>query len=154
QFMRGIAGFDTDTEYHIPRGIEEPCQELKNLVFPMADYWYERVSTKNVPQHSVSAARFLMLVKCFKTTFLQDAAVMMDMIPDHPIWRHKIFKTQLFIDFKRKVNAHVDADEQPDSSIISKFAPEVKQQLQGIRNMISTMMAEVNERQAASDNTT
>ncbi|CEP08881.1 hypothetical protein [Parasitella parasitica] len=142
QFMRGIAGFDTDTEYHIPRGIEEPCQELKNLVFPMADYWYERVSTKNVPQHSVSAARFLMLVKCFKTTFLQDAAVMMDMIPDHPIWRHKIFKTQLFIDFKRKVNAHVDADEQPDSSIISKFAPEVKQQLQGIRNMISTMMAE------------
>ncbi|CEP17511.1 hypothetical protein [Parasitella parasitica] len=84
-----------------------------------------------------------------------DAAVMMDMIPDHPIWRHKIFKTQLFIDFKRKVNnAHVDTDEQPDSSIISKFALEVKQQLQGVRNMISTIMAEVNERQAASDNTT
>ncbi|CEP09447.1 hypothetical protein [Parasitella parasitica] len=35
QFMKGIAGFHTHTEYHIPRGIEEPCKELKDLVFPM-----------------------------------------------------------------------------------------------------------------------
>ncbi|CEP16587.1 hypothetical protein [Parasitella parasitica] len=42
----------------------------------------------------------------------------------------------------------------PDFSIISRFAPEVQQQLREIRNIISNMMAEVNKSQAASDNTT
>lgn len=101
QFMRVMAGFETDAAYHLPRAIEEPCEELKQLVFPWADYWYDRHSKNLVKKTSGSADKFLLMIKCFKTTFLQDAAVMMDIIPEHPIWRHEIFRTDLFCEFRR-----------------------------------------------------
>ena len=101
QFMRIMAGFETDASHHFPRGIEEPSEELKRLVFPWADDWYERHASNSVDQTSGSANKFLLLVKCFKTTFLQDAAVMMDIIPHHPIWKNDLFKNELFSDFRR-----------------------------------------------------
>lgn len=101
EFMRVMAGFETDASYFLARASEEPCEELKRLVFPWVDYWYDRHRSSNVRETSGSADRFMLLIKCFKTTFLQDAAVMMDIIPNHPIWRNEIFRTQLFIDFQR-----------------------------------------------------
>lgn len=93
-------GFKTDSLYHLPRAIEEPCPELKALVFPWADFWLTKIRSGDVLQPSASAVSFLKLLICFKTTFLQDAAVMMDVIPNHPIWDHDLFQTQLFQDFR------------------------------------------------------
>ncbi|CEP09784.1 hypothetical protein [Parasitella parasitica] len=118
--------FWSSSTWCLARAIEEPPAELKRLVFPMADYWYERHTTKNVDQTSGSADGFLLLLKCFQTTFLQDAAAMMDVIPDHPIWKNELFTHPLFLDFRRKVRVHIDAREEPQSELLKKVAPEVQ----------------------------
>lgn len=100
-FIRVMAGFDNDASYYLPRAVEEPCDELKQLVFPWVDYWLEQYSNNTVAQTSGSADTFLKLIQCFKTTFLQDAAVMMDVIPHHPIWKHELFRNSLFLEFQR-----------------------------------------------------
>ena len=100
KFIRIMAGFKTDSLYHLPRAIEEPCSELKALVFPWADSWQEKIQSGDILEPSASALSFLKLLTCLKTTFLQDAAVMMDIIPGHPIWDREIFQTQLFQDFR------------------------------------------------------
>jgi hypothetical protein len=64
----------------------------------VADEWFDR---RLATQTSGSADKFLLLIKCFKSTFLQDAAVMNDIIPNHLIWRHELFRSQLFLDFQR-----------------------------------------------------
>lgn len=101
QFMRVMAGFNSDTSYYLPRAVEEPPEELKRLVFPWVDHWYNRHLSGSVDQTSGSADSFLQLIKCFKTTLLQDAAVMVDITPNHPIWNHEIFHSPLFLEFKR-----------------------------------------------------
>ncbi|KAG2219716.1 hypothetical protein INT45_006048 [Circinella minor] len=106
----------SDLQYHLPRA-KEPCDELKNLVFPWADYWYDH------------------------------AAVMMDHIPDHPIWKHELFKNPLFTEFRRKVKAHVETNEDPGSSIIERFAPEVQDQLTNMNRILVDTLKEVRESQ-------
>lgn len=103
QFIRAMAGFEKDSLYHLPRAMEEPCQALKDMVFPWVDDWKAKIKNGEVKEQSASASHFLALLTCFKTTLLQDAAVMMDLHPDHPIWKDPIFKTDLFLDFKRYV---------------------------------------------------
>ncbi|CEP11593.1 hypothetical protein [Parasitella parasitica] len=149
--IRKLAGFESDANYYLARAIEEPPAELKRLVFPMADYWYERHTTKNVDQTSGSADGFLLLLKCFQTTFLQDAAAMMDVIPDHPIWKNELFTHPLFLDFRRKVKVHVDAREEPEPELLKKVAPEVQDQLANMNRMISNGFKELARNQQATD---
>ncbi|KAG2214030.1 hypothetical protein INT45_001993, partial [Circinella minor] len=132
QFMRVMAGFENDASYHLLRGIEEPCSDLKRMVFPWVDYWRNRHANNAVNQ---------------TTTFLQDAAVMMDVIPEHPIWKHELFKTQLFLNFQSKVKSHITSNTETESSILRRFVPKVELQL----SSINQILREFNERQRQSD---
>lgn len=103
EIMRVFAGFDNDSRYRLPRATEEPCDELKRMVFPWVEEWQGRIQANAVDEVSVSADKFLKLVKCLKTTILQDATVMMNVIPHHPIWKHEVFKHRLFLEFREYV---------------------------------------------------
>ena len=65
QFMRVMAGFENDASYHLIRGIEEPCSDLKRMIFPWVDYWRDRHANNAVNQTSGSADSFLLLINCF-----------------------------------------------------------------------------------------
>ncbi|KAG2210796.1 hypothetical protein INT45_010944, partial [Circinella minor] len=52
QFMRVMAGFENDASYHLIRGIEEPCSDLKRMIFPWVDYWRDRHANNAVNQTS------------------------------------------------------------------------------------------------------
>ncbi|CEP17702.1 hypothetical protein [Parasitella parasitica] len=151
-FIRKLAGFESDANYYLDRAIEKPPAKLKRLVFPMADYWYERHITKNVDdQTSGSANGFLLLLKCFQTTLLQDAAAMMYVILNHPIWKNELFTHPLFLDFRRKVKVHIDAREEPESELLKKVAPEVQDQLASMNRIISKGFKELARNQQATD---
>ncbi|CEP12693.1 hypothetical protein [Parasitella parasitica] len=152
QFIRVMAGFVNDSVYHLPRAVEVSCEALQQMVFPLVDYWLARLAEDTVDQSSGSAVQFLKLLKCFRITLLQDAAVMIELFPGHPIWKHEIFKSGLFVDFQRKVKAHVLANVEPESAVIAKFAPEVEHQLICIKRVIEDSMTTVAERQAAAEN--
>lgn len=92
---------ETDAKYELPRAEEAPCDELKQLVFPWVDQWQERYANNDIPQTSGSGFTFLKLIECFKTTFLQDVAIMMDVIPNHPMWRNEILRNPLSLEFQR-----------------------------------------------------
>ncbi|GAN08515.1 hypothetical protein MAM1_0208c08029 [Mucor ambiguus] len=64
---------------------------------------------------------------------LQDATVLMDFRSNYPIWKDDVLKVEIFFEFKRKVNAHVDASSMHQSALLPGVVPEVEQQMIAIK---------------------
>ncbi|CEP15312.1 hypothetical protein [Parasitella parasitica] len=131
-FIRVMAGFVNNSVYHLLRAVEVPCEALQQMVFPLVDYWLARLAEDTVDRSSCSVVQFLKLLKCFRITLPQDAAVMIELFPG--------------------LKAHVLANVEPESAVINNFAPEVEHQLIGIKRVIEDYMTAMAERQAAAEN--
>ena len=97
EVMRVLAGFPSQQgHFFLPRAAVAPPPELCAKVFPQVDYWLEKIEPSQI-----AAAGFLRLLGVLRVTFLQDAVLMQEKYPRHPVFHSQIFQDPLYQEFKR-----------------------------------------------------
>jgi hypothetical protein len=99
--MRTMARFSpSEGQFYLPRAQVKPSTSLANKVFPLVDYWYDKIQS-GACEKSTAACGFLELLKQLRISFLQDSVFMMKGHPAHPLWLNQVFSDAEYLEFKR-----------------------------------------------------
>jgi hypothetical protein len=121
--LRSLAGFRPDGMVYIPRASHAPPDSLKEQVFPRLKGWKTRYATGENVDTSISAHQCMKLLEHLSVVVLQDAAVLMDMFPGHPLFQHEIFESDEFLEFKQAVDSIVQQDDRPAQMVLRELVP-------------------------------
>src|SRR5204863_1892126 len=102
EFMHVAASFShTSGNYFLKRVTRQPPATLLSRIWPWIDTWLERYHVSITIQSSfangrlddcdIAGKQFLELLLWLCIVFLQDAAVLQELFPHFPLWRHPIF---------------------------------------------------------------
>ncbi|MGH7974681.1 MAG: hypothetical protein ACREBR_04085, partial [bacterium] len=110
--MRVLAGFGPKTRtYFIPRDTVQPSESLLSKVFPPVTRLLEEEANRGTP--NIAAIGFLRLLLYLRKVLLQDAVQLQVHYPNHPLWRHEVFQSQEFLDFKQQLLSVTEHTETP-----------------------------------------
>jgi hypothetical protein len=134
KFMRIVSGHALEGTYFNARDTIQPPDELKRQVFPWIDN--DLMALQNDTrgyERSISERGFVRLMDYLKIVFLQDAALLRRCWPDHPIFKDKLFQTDLYNDFANAVCQAEDNPNWPENKNIQAVVPEISAMLAGMR---------------------
>ena len=134
--MRAMAGFKVEGTYHVRRAEVPPPDGLLAKVFPDVSRCLEFVERQ--PRAELAPQGFLRLVKYSREVVLQDAAVLMERFPQHPMWRAAVFSDPEFAAFATQVRSHNAATDTPMDVQIRQAMPLVAEQLSCVRNSLDS----------------
>ncbi|KAG2211043.1 hypothetical protein INT45_001099 [Circinella minor] len=131
--IRAVNGFPTGKgRYWLPRALVQPEESLQRKIFPEVDDWLSKVESENDAKRSISAQGFLRLMKTMRVVILQDAAVLREQYPTHPMFNHPIFQGQDFLLFAAASAHAVRTTPTPSHMQIQDVIPEVNHRLDDI----------------------
>ncbi|KAJ8537451.1 hypothetical protein ON010_g13147 [Phytophthora cinnamomi] len=115
-----LAGFEPARgSVFVVRASVDPPVALERQVFPQVEGWQEAINTEAAEQ-SIASGGFLELLQYLRKVVLQDAVLLQDIVPNHPIWKHSIFASQQFKIFKQKAKQHLSTLEDPAEQRLQK----------------------------------
>lgn len=147
--MRAVADFDPEWagSYFVPRSTVPPPASLQRQIWPAVDLWREvhenpATATSGISPNKAAGA-FLELLCWLREVLLQDAAFLIQLYPDHPLFKHPIFSSPEFLTFTAEVQAVSEALHQDSyTETIQKAMPAVADKLQA---MAAQQVAESNQ---------
>ena len=96
--MKALAGFHDREVYCCKRAAITPPESLAGKIFPEID--------KIVPSSvSVNARGFTQLLKWLRIVFLQDSVLLMELFPNHIVFKHELFQDPLYLKFAADVKS-------------------------------------------------
>ena len=109
EMMRAMAGFTRDSNsFYLSRAVVAPSDELCRLMFPEANAWRDRLSAREADPNNgddmvvtLAAGAFLKMIFSLRKSFIQDSVPLSQIFPNHPIWQHSFWQSELYKDFKR-----------------------------------------------------
>jgi len=150
--MQVIAGFSEHRGSHYnPRTVLDPPISLQKMIFTEVEAVEEKIdeqarknnhdeATTN-DNNKATAKAFLQMLKNLRRIILQDVAVMMiGGRTRHTLFELDVFKTTLFLDFKKNMEEHMKAAEEnnPSDQFIEVVLPGVNEKLTNITSALST----------------
>ncbi|KAJ8576337.1 hypothetical protein ON010_g2882 [Phytophthora cinnamomi] len=123
--MRTLAGFDA----------------ARRQVFPQVEGWQEAINT-GAAEQSIASGGFLELLQYLRKVVLQDAVLLQDIVPNHPIWKHSIFASQQFKIFKQKAKQHLSTLEDPAEQRLQKAVPVLNAKIDGVHNDLKSAICQ------------
>ncbi|KAG2216357.1 hypothetical protein INT45_001609 [Circinella minor] len=128
-----VNGFPTGKgRYWLRHALVQPEESLQRKIFPEVDNWLSKVESENDAERSISAQGFLRLMKTMRVVILQDAAVLREQHPTHPMFNHPIFQGQDFLSFAAASAHAVRTTPTPSHIQIQDVIPEVNHRLDDI----------------------
>lgn len=100
QAMRVLSGWPVQGgNYFLPCASISPPESLITKVFPRALEWKKTIEENN--DTDISRKAFIELLLFLQIVFLQDAALLIKMYPNHKLFCHPLFKSDDFFLFSR-----------------------------------------------------
>lgn len=116
QGLASLAGFQAGGagDYFIHRAHIEPDAELLDMLWPELPAKIEEVimlrekyNKGDMRRPTDSKLQILKAMNWLRRTFLQDVPFLMKAHPDHPTWKHDLFKSERFKAWKEEVYEYV-----------------------------------------------
>ncbi|ETO67568.1 hypothetical protein F444_15520 [Phytophthora nicotianae P1976] len=141
--MRTLAGFDSSRgSYFVARASAEPPQCLLRQIFPQLEMWQQALADGNAEQ-SIAAGGFLDLLQYLRTVILQDAIFLQDLNPSHPLWRHHIFQSHEFAQYKNQASAAISAMEDPADQRLQKAMSVLNAKLHSVHHDLKSYLEQI-----------
>ena len=148
--VRVLSGFSPDRgTFYLERALLEPPPELKKKFFR-----YLSNKKKFLKSHTIQmilqvnndvsyriGKYFFEMIEYFRTVILQDAAVLTEIegYQNHSLFKHEIFKSKEFLDYKTELNNCMKNNVAPESLILSKCMPIIAQKLNDVNTNTITL---------------
>lgn len=130
KFIRGVAGFQRQDNYYLPRVKVAPSDCLLSLVFLDADGWMGHfIGIGEEVESDLAGQGFLRLLQELRTVFLQDSALLRKEFPEHPLWKHALFALPEYKAFTLAVVKTNDEREKPLNVQLRNVLPIVAERL-------------------------
>lgn len=130
--MRVQAGFSKKQgNFFLKRGVTIPSKELQQLIFPSADAWLTKLEDVAYEcDEDLAAHNFIEFILELRVVLIQDSVEMRRLYPDHMIWTHSVWQTDLYQQFVAQV-AEVP-DENPFELEIQQVIPLVAERIRSM----------------------
>jgi hypothetical protein len=133
-----------------PRTVMMPGESLERMIFPFADACLEKVLAKcqEDGKDRWTAIHTLRLWIKLRRIILQDAAVILEYYPArsaHPLFRHAVFQTPAFSEFRLKMRRAIDTTEIPMDVKLHAVLPGLHDRLRGMHGDQSRGFDEVRD---------
>jgi hypothetical protein len=100
--VKVLAGLEPQCEsYRLKRSSVDPSEDLQRMVFPWINAYLD---SKKIFLRTMAAQEFLMLLKHLRVVVLQDASILINRYPKHPVFDLPVFKSQNFLSFKAMIS--------------------------------------------------
>jgi hypothetical protein len=100
--VKVLAGLEPQCETHIlKRSSVDPSEDLQRMVFPWINAYLDG---KKDLLHTLAAQKFLVLLKHLRGVVLQDASILINRYPNHPVFDLPVFKSQNCLSFKAMIS--------------------------------------------------
>lgn len=100
--VKVLAGLEPQFELHIlKRSSVDPSEDLQRMVFPWINAYLDG---KKDFLRTLAAQKFLVLLKHLRGVVLQDASILINRYPNHPVFDLPVFKSQNFLSFKAMIS--------------------------------------------------
>lgn len=108
--MRIQAGFPKKQgSFFLKRAVVTPSMPLQQLVFPEVDDWLQKLDNEDYQcDGDIAAQNFAYMMRNFRVVVLQDSILLRATFPDHPIWQHSVWQSELYQQFVTQVQAVPD----------------------------------------------
>lgn len=136
QGMMNWAGFKSKESYFIVRDSPEPPDELMKLVFPTLEAAEQRYLSVPVSERHISGQAFINLLKWLRRVILQDAVLLQAAHPEHRIFKHPMFTSDLFRTFQSNANEIMESTVEPANMQIDQVLPGVMSAIQGLTDLV------------------
>ncbi|RLN80271.1 hypothetical protein BBJ28_00022176 [Nothophytophthora sp. Chile5] len=122
--IRSAAGFSTEDDAALlPRAAVAPPEDLQKQLFPQIEEWSPRLDSRNAETQDMAAVGFCKLLKELRVVLLQDAAQLINRFPNSAIWRHSVFSSDAFNEFKHQVHAEAHTSAEADTLALQRALP-------------------------------
>jgi hypothetical protein len=101
--------------------------------------WQQDIDAGKAEQ-TIATGGFLSLLQYLRTVVLQDAVVLQDLTPSHPIWKHNLFSSSAFVAFKETAKQQLRTTEDPAEQRLQKAIPILNAKIDGIHNDLKSAM--------------
>lgn len=134
--MRALADFPVGGRgFFLARAIHEPPLPLAQQIFPWVDEQMKTVT-------DIAGRHFLRLLKYLRIVILQDAPLLQEKHPNHPIWTHTIFsKTPQYQAFAALVKKGIQRAVDPSTATLQQVVPDVASSIEACSNNLSSRIA-------------
>ena len=125
--MRAFSGHaPKEKVYYLKRAVLVPDADLQKMVFPEVDEILRKVQAGNEGlEQQLAAIGFLKMLQYLREVIIQDACILMDLYPSLKVWRHEIFRSPAFIDFKMRLANTMQTAQDPTINRIERAIPEL-----------------------------
>ena len=147
KFLRKAAGFSaTEGSYFLARAQVKPPPQLLRLVWPQLEGWQDRVAASlegkkwkagGLKKPDLATARFLSFLMQLRLVFLQDAALLQERFPTHPIFGHSLFRLGEWADFARQVQLAQAGASESRSALLERALPEINSTILAVERSLS-----------------
>lgn len=136
--MRTLAGFEpAKGSYFLARASVEPPVNLLSQIFSQVEMWQESINSGRCEQ-TIAAGGFLELLQYLRKVLLQDAVLMSDMAPQHSIWRHPLFQSTEFLEYRSEAKRAIRETENPAEQRLQKAMPVLSAKIDGVHHDLKT----------------
>ena len=147
--MRALAGFSPERGcFFLDRAALEPSLALKRLLFPELERTLQKIVSGQC-QDTIAARGFLELLDRMRTVVLQDSVLMISEHPQHPIWKHEIFSSDLYRIFAQNLKQSFQTSSDPAETVLQKAMPALSEKLGAIhsdlKSTFSTQIAPISK---------
>ena len=141
--MRALAGFSPKFHnFFIARDVLKPPPTLMHKVFPEIDQMLQEEMEESKP--NIAKLQFLKLLKYLRRVILQDACFLTEEYPNSILWKHNIFTSQEFQDFKSEMLSMIDTVKDPTDTSLREVLPVAMQHYESkLQDMGKTVRAEI-----------
>jgi hypothetical protein len=143
-------GFHSDRgSFYLPRALVTPPESHQKRIFPLAEQWLEKMNNGEAPK-TISGIKFLNLLVELRVIILQDAVVLKNDFPDHPVFCHDIFQSDEFKSFAEESTAAMDESVPPAEIEIRRAMPFVDERFNNLSVATGELSRQVTSLQQAS----
>eukprot|EP01135_Chromosphaera_perkinsii_P006023 Nk52_evm1s382 gene=Nk52_evmTU1s382 len=140
--MLALSGHNPKEHYYrIKRAGVIPSPKLQAMVFPEAEKYkahIEKCRKQGVTNGmGVCETAFIEVIKYMAIVMLQDSVLLMQNFPDLHIWSLPLFKSSLFLAFKKELLAAISKEDSAEMKL-SKAMPELLRFMRGSSNTMNS----------------
>jgi hypothetical protein len=149
--MRALAGFEPSRDgFFLDRASVEPPDTLQQLVFPAVEEWQAKM-TSGACEQSIAGGGFLELLQYLRVMLLEDAVVLQEDMPLHPMWKHPIFRSDEYRKFKGDQLEALRRVVDPTEVQLEKAMPLLKSKIDSVHHDLKTSVESVQRRMESID---
>jgi hypothetical protein len=147
--IRVMNGFHREKgSFYLPRALVTPPDSLQKRIFPSVEHWLERMRTDDSCR-TISGQAFLRLLVELRIIILQDAVLLKDDFPDHPLFLHEIFQSPEYKAFADESLAAINASVPPAEIEMRRIMPFVDERINNISVATGEIARQVSDLQNA-----